>query len=83
MAMQRWEYRVVEAEISEELLNGLGGEGWELTGIVAGASGPRAYFKRPALPFKEQVTLEQRQKYARLGGYQFGGADAAVSEELP
>ena len=83
MAMQRWEYRVVEGDASEGLLNELGDEGWELVGVVAAVSGPQAYLKRPALAFKEQVTLEQRQKYARLGGYQFAGAGAAASEELP
>lgn len=82
MAMQRWEYRVTEGETSEDSLNALGDEGWELVGVVAGLSGPRAYLKRPALPFKERVTLEQRAKYAHLGGYGFGD-DEAVSEELP
>ena len=83
MARQRWEYRVIEGEVSEEHLNALGDEEWELVGIMAGAGGPRAYLKRPALPFKEQVTLEQRQKYAHLGGYQFEGASEQASEELP
>ena len=83
MAMQRWEYRVVEGEAGEEHLNTLGDEGWELVGFTASAGSLRAYLKRPALPFKEQVTLEQRQKYARLDGYRFEGASGQAPEELP
>jgi hypothetical protein len=83
MAMQRWEYRVVRGELSEPRLNELGQQGWELVGMHAGAHGVSAYLKRPVLPFKEQVTLEQRQKYARLEGYDLTSAADAVAEELP
>lgn len=71
MAMQTWEYQVVDidpAARSQDRLNELGAEGWELVAVSGQEPGTRAYLKRPRLGFKEQVTLEQREKYARLRG---------------
>ena len=65
MAMQTWEYRVIQHEISHRQLDELGRDGWELVAVTDGANGLVAYLKRPILGFKERVTLEQREKYAR------------------
>jgi hypothetical protein len=44
---QRWEYRVIiQSEVSEEELNALGAEGWELVGVVALPETTQFYFKR-------------------------------------
>ena len=58
----RWEY-VVVAGPDQARLAELGDEGWELVGVVAGEGGPTCYFKRPALDFRERVTLEQKRRY--------------------
>jgi hypothetical protein len=44
---QRWEYKVIlQSVASEEELNALGAEGWELVGIVALPETAQFYFKR-------------------------------------
>ena len=69
MAIQTWEYRVLTGAPSQRQLDDLGRDGWELVSVSYGPDGgPATYLKRPALGFKEQVTLEQREKYARLRG---------------
>jgi hypothetical protein len=47
-----WDYHVVVRaaageSLTEEELNKLGGEGWELTGVVTAADRVQFYFKRP------------------------------------
>ncbi len=73
MAFQAWEYRVHRGELSQASLDELGREGWELVAVGDQPSGTIAYLKRPALGFKEQVTLEQREKYARMRGERLEG----------
>lgn len=58
---QRWEHRVIAAT-DEQALQALGAEGWELVGVDGG----KLYLKRPALPFRERVTLEQKARYYAL-----------------
>jgi hypothetical protein len=49
---QQWEYRVVtksvanESSVSEDELNALGKDGWELVGVVPATSDVRFVFKR-------------------------------------
>ena len=44
---QRWEYRlIIQSSMSEEELNALGAEGWELAGVVASPEKTQFYFKR-------------------------------------
>lgn len=44
---QRWEYRVTaQSEMTQEELNALGAEGWELVGVVALGEKTNFYFKR-------------------------------------
>jgi hypothetical protein len=48
---QGWEYKVVgsaatDAVLSENELNALGKDGWELVGVVPSSSGVRFYLKR-------------------------------------
>ena len=73
MAMQTWEYQVHRGEISEDRLNYLGKDGWELVAVTEQPPGLTAYLKRPRLGFKEQVTIEQREQYARLRGESLEG----------
>ena len=69
MAMQTWEYQVVDGPLAGDRLNELGREGWELVAVTDFST----YLKRPILGFKEQITLEQREKYARVQGHDMGG----------
>jgi len=69
MAIKTWEYQVVEGQVAEDRLNELGREGWELVAVTEFST----YLKRPILGFKERVTLEQREKYARLRGERLEG----------
>ena len=69
MAITTWEYQVVEGQVAEDRLNELGREGWELVAVTEFST----YLKRPILGFKERVTLEQREKYARLRGERLEG----------
>jgi hypothetical protein len=50
-----WEYLTL-IERDDADLNALGAEGWELTGV----SETKLYFKRPAISFRERVTLDQK-----------------------
>jgi hypothetical protein len=44
---QRWEYTViVQRSISEDDLNALGAEGWELVGVIGAPDTSQSYFKR-------------------------------------
>lgn len=59
----QWEYLTLDEQDADDL-NALGEEGWELVSVSDG----RLYFKRPALSFRERVTLDQkRQYYGALG----------------
>ena len=72
--MTTWEYykTVDDAQLEE-----LGREGWELVAIVSsgGNEGTTLYFKRPALTFREQVTIDQKRRYYALKGIK--GAEKA------
>ena len=64
---QTWEYRRLSAG-DDDALAKLGRAGWELVGAVPSGDGPQLYLKRPALDFRERVTLDQkRDYYARFG----------------
>jgi len=49
----RWEYKRLSCDLAqeelpvEEEMNALGGEGWELVGVVSHPNGVHFYFKRP------------------------------------
>ncbi len=77
-----WEYAVA-SDPDEVGLNALGADGWELVAVTARGDATRAFLKRPALGFRERVTLEQRAAYlsrADLGGV---GGPVPSDEELP
>jgi hypothetical protein len=44
---QQWEYRVIASTMTEDTLNTMGAEGWELVGVVALPATTQFYFKRP------------------------------------
>jgi hypothetical protein len=65
-----WEYRIVES-LDDDQLNALGAEGWDLAGI-----GPAGWvLKRPALDFREQVTMDQRRRYFASWGIDIDARD--------
>ena len=66
--LQTWDYLVVPADPTPDLAR-LGQAGWELVGTGASPGGPTSlYFKRPALGFRERVTLDQKRRaYAQFG----------------
>ena len=53
-----WDYLTLPAEPApdEATLNKLGRDAWELVAVSAGT----LYFKRPALTFRERVTIDQK-----------------------
>jgi hypothetical protein len=52
---EKWEYLAI-AEQEAGDLKALGEQGWDLVGVSNG----RLYFKRPAMSFRERVTLDQK-----------------------
>ncbi len=67
--MSAWEYR---KSLDEGELEDLGREGWELVAALPGGGGAGAvfYFKRPGPDFREEVTLDQKERYYKLMGIQ-------------
>ena len=43
---QQWEYRIIASAMTQDELNSLGAEGWELVGVVALPASTQFYFKR-------------------------------------
>lgn len=72
-----WEH-LVEREPDQARLSALGAEGWELVTVRDVGGEARAYLKRPALSFRERVTLEQRDAYY---GRQGAGAGVGATDE--
>jgi len=68
-----WEYRI-ERSPGEETLNALGAQGWEV--VAASESRDDVILKRPALDFREQVTLDQRRRYFGYWGLDLPGEPA-------
>ena len=66
---QPWEYYMASGAVDAPTLDALGAAGWELVGV-----GPEGvlYFKRPALDFRERVTLEQKRRYYGVWGVAAG-----------
>jgi hypothetical protein len=63
--MTTWEYLTLDhaPDLAE-----LGRQGWELVAVVAREAGDAFYFKRPLPSFRDQVTMDQRNRaYRRLG----------------
>lgn len=73
---RRWEYLTIP-ESERGRLGELGEQGWELVATGGGPDDPKLYLKRPALSFRERVTLEQRRHY-----YQSRGLGAALDGEV-
>jgi hypothetical protein len=44
---QQWEYRIIASAMTQDELNTLGADGWELVGVVALPATTQLYFKRP------------------------------------
>lgn len=42
----QWEYRIIASEMTQDELNSLGAEGWDLVGVVALPPKTQFYFKR-------------------------------------
>ena len=54
----KWEYKVSK---SEDDLQSLGNQGWELVSVVNVSDQVTFYFKKPLPSFNERVTKQQRQ----------------------
>jgi hypothetical protein len=72
---QHWEYLTIP-ESENGRLGELGEQGWELVATGGGPDERTLYLKRPALSFRERVTLAQRRHY-----YQSRGLGAALDSE--
>ena len=61
-----WDYLILPAEPAPEVatLRELGQDAWELVAVSAGTH----YFKRPALTFRERVTIDQKRRVYRAHG---------------
>ena len=57
-----WDYLTLPEQQRERLAE-LGRDGWELVGVGGDADYRLLYLKRPALSFRERVTLDQRHRY--------------------
>jgi hypothetical protein len=77
--MATWEYHKTS---SDERLDELGREGWELVAVVpSGPSGELTlYLKRPTPGFREQVTEDQKMRYYTLQGIEKRSSREADSE---
>ena len=69
-----WEYLALP-ERERERLGELGSEGWELVGVGGDSDAGVLYMKRPALDFRDRVTVDQRRRY-----YEALGDEARVDE---
>jgi hypothetical protein len=49
MNMQKWEYKLVATQLSEQEINKLGEEGWELIQVTHEGFSRAMYFKRPKI----------------------------------
>jgi hypothetical protein len=67
-----WEY-ISAADLSTDALNEFGQAGWELVAVENRVF----YMKRPRISFKEQVTLDQKQRYYALWDVEAGDKGAS------
>jgi hypothetical protein len=63
MAATKWHYYVRRGELSQDALNDIGKEGWELVSVGSDQDEPVFYFKRAYPSLAESITLEQRERY--------------------
>ena len=59
----KWHYYVRRGELSQDALNEIGKEGWELVSVDSERGEPVFYFKRAHPTMTEEITLEQRERY--------------------
>ena len=62
MAATKWHYYVRRGALSQDALNEIGKEGWELVSVDSSDDEPVFYFKRPHPTLAETVTLDQRER---------------------
>jgi hypothetical protein len=63
MATTKWHYYIRRGELTQDALNEIGKEGWELVSVVPERNESAYYFKRPHPTLAESITLEQRERY--------------------
>ena len=63
MTATKWHYYVRHGELSQDALNEIGKEGWELVSVETHQSEPSFYFKRAHPPLTETVTIERRERF--------------------
>ena len=74
MATTKWHYYVRRGEMTQDALNEVGKEGWELVSVMPDRSEIVFYFKRPHPTLAESITLEQRERYFDEWGIDSPGA---------
>ena len=68
MAATKWHYYVRRGDLSQDALNKIGNEGWELVSVGSSDGEPVFYFKRAHPSLSEAITLEQRERYFEQWG---------------
>ncbi len=63
MSTTKWHYYVRTGDLSQDALNEIGKEGWELASVIMTMGESVFYFKRPHPSLKDSITLEQRERY--------------------
>ncbi len=63
MATTKWHYYTRRGDLSQDALNEIGKEGWELVSVTSEHNEAVFYFKRPHPTLAEAITLEQRDRY--------------------
>ena len=63
MVATKWHYYVRRGALSQDALNEIGKESWELVSVDSSDDEPVFYFKRPHPTLAEAITLEQRERY--------------------
>lgn len=72
MATEKWHYYIRRGDLTQDSLNDIGKEGWELVSVTSERGEATFYFKRPHPEFSEAVTVEQRERYFNEWGLETG-----------
>jgi hypothetical protein len=75
MATEKWHYYVRRGDLTQDTLNDIGKEGWELVAVTHEHGDSTFYFKRPHPSLAEAVTIEQRERYFDEWGLETGNLE--------
>jgi hypothetical protein len=63
MSRAKWRYFMHSGNLTQGVLDRLGGDGWELVAVNQIGGETVSYFKQPFPNLREAITLEQRERY--------------------